>query len=132
MSRIKSSFATQSLGEKAIFQGSHNSSRRYHSMIELVKKAMFTGIGMMSLTKDKVEEVAQDFIEKGKMSKQEGEKFVSDLLKRSEESKKDLKKQVEESVSGMMGKMDIASKSDVAALREELAEIKAKLEDTKK
>jgi polyhydroxyalkanoate synthesis regulator phasin len=101
-------------------------------MIELVKKAMFTGIGMMSLTKDKVEEVAQDFIEKGKMSKQEGEKFVSDLLKSSEESKQDLKKQVEESVSGMMGKMDIASKSDVAALREELAEIKAKLEDTKK
>jgi polyhydroxyalkanoate synthesis regulator phasin len=101
-------------------------------MIELVKKAMFTGIGMMSLTKDKVEEVAQDFIEKGKMSKQEGEKFVSDLLKSSEESKQDLKKQEEESVSGMMGKMDIASKSDVAALREELAEIKAKLEDTKK
>jgi len=98
-------------------------------MIELVKKAMFTGIGMMSLTKDKVEEVAQDFIEKGKMSKQEGEKFVNDLLKRSEESKQDLKKQVEESVSSLMTKMDVASKDDVTALREELAEIKAKLEE---
>ena len=97
-------------------------------MIELVKKAMFTGIGLMSLTKDKVEEVAQEFVEKGKMSKQEGEKFVGDLLKRSEESKQDLKKQVEKSVNSLVGKMDLATKSDVAALRKELAKIKAKLE----
>ena len=97
-------------------------------MIELVKKGIYTGIGLMSLTKDKVEEVAQEFVEKGKMSKQEGEKFVGDLLKRSEESKQDLKKQVEKSVNSLVGKMDLATKSDVAALRKELAKIKAKLE----
>jgi len=72
--------------------------------------------------------VAQEFVEKGKMSKQEGEKFVGDLLKRSEESKQDLKKQVEKSVNSLVGKMDLAKKSDIAALRKELAKIKAKLE----
>ncbi len=97
-------------------------------MIDLIKKGVFTGIGLLSLTKDKVEELAQDFVEKGKMSKQEGEQFVSDLLKRSEESKQEIKKQVETSLAHLVDKMEIASKADIAALREEMAEIKAKLE----
>ena len=100
-------------------------------MIELVKKGVFTGIGLLSLTKEKIEEVAQEFIEKGKMSEQEGEKFVNELLKRSEESKQDIKKQVEESVKNLMKKMDFASKADVAALHKELAELKTKLEAEK-
>jgi len=32
-------------------------------MIDLIKKAMFTGIGIASLTKDKVEEIAKEFAE---------------------------------------------------------------------
>ena len=97
-------------------------------MIDLIKKGVFTGIGLLSLTKDKVEELAQEFVEKGKMSKQEGEQFVSDLLKRSEESKQEIRKQVEASLAKLVDKMDLASKADIAALHEELAEIKAKLE----
>jgi polyhydroxyalkanoate synthesis regulator phasin len=97
-------------------------------MIDLVKKAMFTGIGMLSLSKDKIEEIARDFIEKGKLSEQEGEKFVAELLKKSEESRAELKKQVEEQVQTLLGKMDLASQSDLTALRTEILEIKAKLE----
>ncbi len=97
-------------------------------MLDLIKKGLFTGIGLLSLTKDKVEELAKDFVEKGNMSKQEGEQFVNDLLKRSEESKQEIKKQVEASVAHLVDKMELASKSDIAVLREELAEIKAKLE----
>lgn len=97
-------------------------------MIDLVKKAMFTGIGIVSLSRDKVEEMARDFIEKGKLSEQEGEKLVAELLKKSEESRTELKKQIEEQVHSVLGKMDLAAKSDLAELRTELLEIKAKLE----
>lgn len=97
-------------------------------MIDLIKKGVFTGIGLISLTKDKIEELGQEFVEKGKMSKQEGEQFVSDLLKRSEESKQEIKKQVETSLNSLVDKMDLATKGDIATLREELAEIKAKLD----
>ena len=98
-------------------------------MIELIKKGVFTGIGLISLTKDKIEELGQEFVEKGKMSEQEGEQFVSELMKRSEESKKEIKKQVEKNFNSLVNKMDLASKGDIASLRKELAEIKAKLEE---
>ncbi len=97
-------------------------------MIDLVKKAMFTGIGILSLTKDKVEEVARDFIDKGKLSEQEGEKLVDELLKKSEESREDLKKRIDEQIQAMLDKMDLVSKNDLATIRAELAEIKARLD----
>ncbi|MCB2214650.1 phasin family protein [Desulfofustis glycolicus] len=97
-------------------------------MFDFVKKAMFTGIGVLSLSKEKIEEVARDLIDKGKLSEQEGEKLVAELLKKSEESRAELKKQIEEQVQAVLQKMDCASKSDLAELRTELLEIKAKLE----
>lgn len=97
-------------------------------MIDLIKKAMFTGIGMLSLSKDKVEEIARDFMDKGKLSEKEGERLVDDLLKKSEESRQELKKQIEEQVQALLEKMDLASKKDLAAIRTEIDDIKSKLE----
>lgn len=96
-------------------------------MIELVKKTMLTGLGVVSLTKEKVEEIAKDFVEKGKMSEQEGSKFVQELMEKSEESKEELKKQIDSMITKTMTKMDIATKSDLEKIREELEEIKSKI-----
>ena len=101
-------------------------------MIDLVKKAMFTGIGVMSLTKEKVEEIAGEFVAKGKRSEQEGKNLVNDLLERSEESKGELKKQIEVVVKSTMAKMDIATKTDIEALKSDLASLRESLKDEKK
>ncbi len=93
-------------------------------MIELIKKAMLTGLGVASLTKEKIEEVAKDFIEKGKLTEQEGKKLVDELMARSEESKEDIKKQVDEVVGKAISKLDIATKDDIAALRAEILAMK--------
>lgn len=101
-------------------------------MIDLVKKAMFTGIGVMSLTKEKVEEIAGEFVAKGKLSEQEGKNLVKDLLERSEESKGELKKQIEAVVTSTLAKMDIASKTDIDALKSDLAGLRDSLKDKEK
>lgn len=94
-------------------------------MIDLVKKAMFTGIGVMSLTKEKVEEVANEFVLKGKLSELEGKKLVQEMLDRSEESKGEIKKQIENGVQATIAKMDIATRSDIEELKNELAALKS-------
>ncbi len=97
-------------------------------MIDLVKRAMFTGIGVMSLTKEKVEDIANEFVEKGKLSEQEGKTLVKDMLERSEESKGELKKQIELVVQSTLAKMDIASKSDIDSLKNDLSELRGAME----
>lgn len=96
-------------------------------MIELIKKAMFTGIGLAALTKEKVEELAQDFIEQGKLSEKEGEKLVDDIMERSRESQQELSAQIDKLVQEGLEKMNLAKMSDMETLKDEIAELKQRI-----
>ena len=93
-------------------------------MIELVKKVLLTGVGVAALSKEKVEDLAKDFVEKGKMTEQEGKKLVDQLLSSSEEARQDLQKQIEGKVQAVLEKMDLAKKSDLEALKLEIEELR--------
>jgi len=92
-------------------------------MIELIKKAMLTGLGVASLTKEKIEEIGRDFIDQGKLSQQEGEKLMEDLRVRVEESKEEIKKQIEERVEEVLKKMNLARSSEVDELKRQIKEL---------
>ncbi len=95
-------------------------------MIELVKKTLLTGVGVAALSKEKIEDLAKDLIEKGKMTEQEGKKLVDQLLSSSEEARQDLQKQIEEKIQAVLEKMDLAKKSDFDALKLEIEELQKK------
>jgi len=93
-------------------------------MIELVKKTLLTGIGVAALSKEKIESLAKEVAEKGKLTEKEGKEFVDQLLNRSEEAREELQAEIEAKVKAVLEKMDVAKKSDVDALRKELEEFK--------
>ena len=97
-------------------------------MFELIKKAMFTGIGMAAMTKEKVEELAADFIKKGNLSEQEGRKLVDELMKKSEESQAEFKKQLDEIVCSTLEKMEVARKGQIDELRDEIKQLREAVE----
>ena len=90
-------------------------------MKELLKKTLLTGIGFAVLTKEKVEEAARKIAEECKLSEEEGKKFVDELLKQSEETKKNLETKVEDLVQKTLDKWNVATRKD-------LEEIKARLD----
>ena len=92
-------------------------------MIELIKKAMLTGLGVASLTKEKIEEIGRDFIDQGKLSQQEGEKLMEDLRVRVEESKEEIKKQIEERVEEVLKKMNLVRSSELDDLKRQIKEL---------
>lgn len=96
-------------------------------MIDLIKKAVLTGVGIAALTKEKIEELAKEVIDKGKLSEQEGEKFVQDLLNRAEESRETLKGQTESLVKNTIAKMHLARTEDIEVLKTEIALLRAEL-----
>ncbi len=98
-------------------------------MIDLIKKTMLTGIGAAALTKEKIEEIAQEFVDRGKLSEQEGEKIVKDMLDKTEESKEQFRKQTEQIVETTLGKMQLARASDIKKLRVEISSLKKKIEE---
>jgi polyhydroxyalkanoate synthesis regulator phasin len=101
------------------------------TMIELIKKAVLTGIGVASLTKEKMEEISKEFIKKGKLSEEEGENLVADMLKRAEESRKSLEKQTEKIVDTTLGKMQLVRASDISELKTEIEGLRKEVESLK-
>lgn len=93
-------------------------------MIDLIKKAALTGIGVASLTTEKIEELSKELITKGKMSEQEGEKFVAEMLKRADESKAALKSQTESMVQSALAKIQMVKAEDVTQLKEEIEKLR--------
>jgi polyhydroxyalkanoate synthesis regulator phasin len=97
-------------------------------MFETIKKVAFTGMGLAALTREKAEEISKDLIAKGKLTEQEGEKFVQELIVRAEESKVALKEQTEKIVSSALSKMDLAKAADMQQLKEEIEKLRREIE----
>lgn len=98
-------------------------------MFDTIKKVAFTGMGVAALTREKVEDLAKDLIIKGKLTEQEGEKFVQEMLLKAEESKTSLKEQTEKIVAAAMEKVPLVKADDVQQLREEIAALRKDLEE---
>lgn len=100
-------------------------------MFETIKKVAFTGMGVAALTREKVEELAKDLIEKGKLTEKEGEKFVQEMVTRAEESKVALKEQTEKIVITTLSKVPLAKESDIQELRSEIEKLRKEVENIK-
>lgn len=100
-------------------------------MIELLKKTAFIGLGVAALTKEKVEEVAKDFIAKGAITEQEGERFVADIIEKSAQAKVDLSQMIDEKVEVVLSKADLVKGEEYNRLAEQVALLQGELADLK-
>ncbi len=96
-------------------------------MIDLIKKTVMISVGMAYLTKEKVEELAHEIIEKGKMSKKESKAFLEDLLDKSEETSKQVEAQMTTIVNDTLKKLNFATQEDVKGLKKEIKELRKML-----
>ncbi len=97
-------------------------------MIEFIKKAMFTGVGLASLTKDKVEEVANEFVEQGNLTEQEGRNLVKEMMDYSEKSRTELEDRIDKYIEKAIIKLDLARRSDIDELKSQIADLQQKVE----
>jgi len=101
-------------------------------MIDLIKKAVLTGVGVASLTKEKIEDLAKELIVKGKMSEQEGEKLIEEMLSRAEESRNSMKSQTESMVQNTIAKMQLARVEDIERLKAEVEKLREEISSLQK
>jgi len=101
-------------------------------MFNLGKKMFLAGLGMLSLTKEKANEIAQDLIKKGELSQSESKKFVVDLLDKAEKEKDKLLKKIKPDIKKSLEKMNFASKECVDNLEKKIDELGEKVDKLSK
>jgi polyhydroxyalkanoate synthesis regulator phasin len=96
-------------------------------MSELIESAFMMGIGVLEMTRDKIAEVSDDLIERGKMSKSEAKKVADRITEVAASQQEVLRKTVSQETERAMGTAGVATHDEIAKLRAELAELKAML-----
>lgn len=100
-------------------------------MVDLLRKTVLTGIGLAYMTKDKIEEMAKKISAESNLTEEESRRVAQDLLKQSEEAKRNLETRIDKVVKSALGKLDIPSRQDLQKLEsrvEELEKLREKRE----
>ena len=92
-------------------------------MFDLLKKTILAGIGIASMTKDKIEKLGKKISEESKLTAEEGKKFVNDLLKQSEKARENLEAQVQKFVKNALEKLDIPTREDFNRLEKRIKKL---------
>lgn len=96
-------------------------------MKELMKNVVYAGVGAAFLTKEKIEELRNDMIEKGKLSQEEGRQFVEELIRKSDKAKDQLDLWMNRRVEEQVKKLNLATVDEVADLRRSVEELQVAL-----
>ena len=94
-------------------------------MLDLMKKAISTGLGLAFMTKEKIEEFSKEIIEKGKLSETEGKEFIDQIQKKAEEARKKLQEQIQITVNNTLKKMNVATRDDISRVEKQLEKLAA-------
>jgi polyhydroxyalkanoate synthesis regulator phasin len=96
-------------------------------MKEMMKNVVYAGLGAAFLTKEKIEELRSEFIEKGKISQDEGKQFVDELVSKSEKAKEQLNLWINRRVEEKVKHLNLATVDEVNELRRQIAELQVAL-----
>jgi polyhydroxyalkanoate synthesis regulator phasin len=94
-------------------------------MLDIIKKTILAGVGATVTTKEKVESVLHDFVEKGKISSEEAkevaDKIVADGRRELEEAKDTLSANFEE----ILRKANLVTRKELDALEERVSQLES-------
>ncbi len=96
---------------------------------ELWKKAFLVGLGATAVTVEKIQELANELVERGEMTQKDAKSFSEDLKERAMKEKEQLEKKVKDTVetqlSSAVKSLGLVTKADFDKLKKELDSLKA-------
>jgi polyhydroxyalkanoate synthesis regulator phasin len=87
---------------------------------EIIDRILLASIGAMFLTRERAEEIFDDYLQKWEAEKAVRGTMVEDLIKRSQEAHKELEKILADHVREIARKLNLANNEDLARIENKL------------
>ena len=97
-------------------------------MIEIIRKIGLLGIGAWALTEEKINEISKELVEKGEINKEEGKKFVKELIDTQKKQKDELEKKISDKVKDTFGKAEAETKKEIKRLERKIDKLEVAIE----
>lgn len=98
--------------------------------MDAMRKAMLSGLGALSLTKEKAEEIIDDLVIRGEMSEKDRTAMVEQLLKGVQMQKEELQGKVTSSVRKAMTDIGLPTQKDLKSVLRRLDAIEKAISTT--
>jgi polyhydroxyalkanoate synthesis regulator phasin len=86
------------------------------SIRDLIERTFLAGMGAAALTKDRVQELVEDFVSRGQINKEEGREVVERLVARSREEARLVLKKADSSLQGAYRELGLTPKRELEGL----------------
>lgn len=93
---------------------------------ELAKKVMYITAGLALASKQKIEAMVQEFIDKSEMSEDEGKKLLEEIIAKANETREEFEAKLEEAIHKVLDKMHITTKAEYDELKKRIEKLEAK------
>ena len=97
-------------------------------MIETIRKLGLLGMGAWALTEEKINEISKDLVEKGEINKEEGKKFVTELIDEQKKQKNELESKISEKVKDTFGKAEMEMNKEIKRLEKKIDKLEEAIE----
>ena len=95
---------------------------------EPLKNLMLAGLGAVSYSQDKLSETINSLIEKGQLSREQGEKVISEWVERGKGEQEKLSGKFTEELESFMKKLPVVTREEFDALKARVDTLQARLD----
>jgi len=96
-------------------------------MEDLIKKFVYTGVGLASLTAEKLQKSIDKLVDEDKISEKEGRKIVNEFFKKTESKKKLFETQIGKITEEVISKFDFSKAKEILDLNKRVKALENKI-----
>ncbi|MBX2840479.1 MAG: hypothetical protein KTR26_01810 [Flammeovirgaceae bacterium] len=100
-------------------------------MEDLFKKFLYTGVGLVALTAEKIQKVVDELVKEERLTLDEGKKIVDDFVQNTESKKEEFESQMKTLTEKTVSSFKFATVQQLDELRARIEALEAKQATTK-
>jgi polyhydroxyalkanoate synthesis regulator phasin len=97
------------------------------AMKDLIERTLLLGVGAASITLDKLQSLVDEFVKRGQLTREEGQKLVEDVAERAKVESTGLKGKATETYMDTLQTLGIATRDSLDELERRIAVLEAKV-----
>jgi polyhydroxyalkanoate synthesis regulator phasin len=98
--------------------------------MDILRKALLMGIGALSLTREKAEQITDDLVKRGEIASTERHRTIDVLLRETERQEKELQKRINAGVQNALSDIGVPTRKDFEEIKDMLRQIQLKMSFT--
>ena len=100
-------------------------------MFEFFERGFLATIGVLSMSREKTQEMVDELIKRGDLNRDEGKSLVDKIIQRGQEEQDTVRKLVRQEFNSVLTELDLPTKENFSELSKKIDRILDELEKTK-